>query len=283
MIYYFLLFLATALFSSQFLLNQLFRKYKGSSAADSLIFTLYTSLAGFFIVFIINGFRLEFSLFSVLIALIYSVVNLLYNAASLKSFETVNLSVYSVFSMLGGLLFPSVFGIFYSAETVTAQKIICFILISTALFLTIDRKAKKSKKAYFYYAAVFVLNGSVGVLSVIHQAGTSAVDSFSFLMHTRLISFFFSATIYALKYRGFPRITMRPLLCCIAFTAMCSLGNLFLLISLKHIDASVQYPIVTGGVMLFSLIISLIRKENVTKKEVFSTLIAFLSTLFIIM
>lgn len=283
MIYYFLLILATALFSSQFLLNQLFCSFKGSSAADSLLFTLYTSLAGFFIVFIINGFRLELSLFSVLIALIYSVVNLLYNAASLKAFETVNLSVYSVFSMLGGMLLPSVFGIFYSAEAMTVQKLICFIFISAALFLTIDRKARKSKKAYFYYAAVFVLNGSVGVLSVIHQSGSSAVDSFSFLMQTRLISFFFSAIGFALKYRAFPRITMRPLLCCVAFTAMCSLGNLFLLISLKHIDASVQYPIVTGGVMLFSLIISLIRKEKVTKKEALSTLVAFLSTLLIIM
>ncbi len=281
MIYYFLLILAAALFASQFLLNQLFQKYKGSGAADSLLFTLYTSLAGFFIVFIINGFRLEFSSFSVVIALIYSVVNLLYNAASLKSFETVNLSVYSVFSMLGGMLLPSVFGIFYSAEKVTAAKIICFVLISAAIFLTADRKAKKSKKAYFYYAAVFILNGTVGVLSVIHQSGTSAVDSFSFLMHTRIISFLFSAFIYAVKYRSFPRIGLRPLLCAVSFTAMCSIGNLLLLISLKHIDASVQYPIITGGVMLISLLISLIRREKVTKKEAFASVVAFVASIII--
>ena len=84
MTYYFLLILSAALFASQFLLNQLFQKFKGSTSADSLLFTLYTSLAGFFIIFIINGFRLEFSAFSAVIALIYSVVNLLYNAASLN-------------------------------------------------------------------------------------------------------------------------------------------------------------------------------------------------------
>lgn len=281
MTYYFLLILSAALFASQFLLNQLFQKFKGSTSADSLLFTLYTSLAGFFIIFIINGFRLEFSAFSAVIALIYSVVNLLYNAASLKSFETVNLSVYSVFSMLGGMLLPSVFGIFYSAEKVTFSKILCFILISAAIFLTADRKAKKSKNAYFYYAAVFILNGSVGVLSVIHQSGASAVDSFSFLMHTRLISFLFSAVIYAAKYRAFPRITMRPLMCCVAFTTMCSLGNLFVLIALKHIDASVQYPIITGGVMLISLLISLIRREKVTKKEAFASIVAFIASVII--
>ncbi len=183
--------------------------------------------------------------------------------------------------MLGGMLLPSVFGIFYSSEKVTFSKIICFILISAAIFLTADRKAKKSKKAYFYYAAVFILNGSVGVLSVIHQSGASAVDSFSFLMHTRLISFLFSAVIYAVKYRAFPRITVRPLMCCVAFTAMCSLGNLFVLIALKHIDASVQYPIITGGVMLISLLISIIRREKVTKKEAFASVVAFIASVII--
>ena len=64
---------------------------------------------------------------------------------------------------------------------------------------------------------------------------------------------------------------------------MCSLGNLFVLIALKHIDASVQYPIITGGVMLISLLISLIRREKVTKKEAFASVVAFIASVILAM
>lgn len=280
--YYLLLILSAALFASQFLFNQLFRKQCGSSSEASLLFMLYTSLAGFFLIFVINGFRLEFSVFSLWIAVLCSVVNLLYTAASLKAFETVNLSVYSVFSMLGGMLLPSVFGILFRDETLTTGKLVCFLFICAALFFTTDRRAKKSKNAYFYYAAVFLLNGFTGVLSVIHQSGASAVDSCSYLMHTRLISLLLSAAIYALKYRSFPSISVRPILCCAAFALTCSLGNLFVLIALKHIDASVQYPLITGGVMLFSLLISIIRRERVTKRETFASVAAFIASVILV-
>ena len=53
------------------------------------------------------------------------------------------------------------------------------------------------------------------------------------------------------------------------------------LIALKHLQASVQYPIVTGGVMIMSLMISLLRKEKISYKNVISTAIAFLSTVLI--
>ena len=53
------------------------------------------------------------------------------------------------------------------------------------------------------------------------------------------------------------------------------IGNLFLLISLVHLPASVQYPLVTGGVMLFSTLISALRKEKIEKKEYIAAVISF--------
>ncbi len=42
--------------------------------------------------------------------------------------------------------------------------------------------------------------------------------------------------------------------------------------------ASVQYPMVTGGTIVFSTLIDLIRKEKVSKREITATIIAFVSS-----
>ncbi len=59
-------------------------------------------------------------------------------------------------------------------------------------------------------------------------------------------------------------------------------GNLFLLIALGSLPASVQYPLVTGGVMVFSAIISTIRREKLTTRDYIATAIAFLASVVIV-
>ena len=53
------------------------------------------------------------------------------------------------------------------------------------------------------------------------------------------------------------------------------LANLWLVIALAHVDASVQYPMVTGGVMIVSTLICFFGKNKPTKKELLSLLFAF--------
>ena len=59
------------------------------------------------------------------------------------------------------------------------------------------------------------------------------------------------------------------------------MGNLFLLIALAVLPASVQYPLVTGGVMVCSTIISTIRKEKLTARDYAATVVALLASIFI--
>lgn len=282
MMYYAMLAAAAVLFAMQFLFNQKFEEECGSATASAAMFSLYGGIGGFLILFAINGFKLEFSWFSLIFAVIYALVGVLYTVASVKSFEHVNLSAYSVFAMLGGMLLPSVYGIIFRSEEVTIFKILCGILIIVSLLFTIDTKQKSGKK--IYYAAVFVLNGLTGVISVIHQSNTAfaVVDGFSFLMIARIASALMCLP-FCLNIRCEMRrfLTAKAILCSLGFAAFCGIGNLLVLISLKHIPASVQYPIITGGVMFVSLLISVLRKENVTRKNVVSTIIAFLSTILI--
>lgn len=277
MTYYILLSAAVILFSSQFLFNQKFQEQCGSDLNASMLFSLLSSICGFAVLFAINGFKTDFSLFSFLMGIAYSAVGLLYTFASIKAFEKVNLAAYSVFAMLGGMLIPSVFGILFNGEEISLLKILCYVFTVAALLFTVEFKGEKK-----YYAFVFVLNGLTGVISVIHQSNTvyHIVDSMSFLILARA-----SASImcipFCVKHFNSVRkmITKSSVVYSFGFAIFCGVGNLFVLIALKHLPASVQYPIITGGVMLVSLIISIMRKENVSKKNAIATAIAFVSSL----
>jgi drug/metabolite transporter (DMT)-like permease len=59
------------------------------------------------------------------------------------------------------------------------------------------------------------------------------------------------------------------------------LGNFILLIALSHVDSSVQYPMVTGGIIIVSTIISYFGDKKPNKKELLSVAAAFLGLLFL--
>ena len=62
------------------------------------------------------------------------------------------------------------------------------------------------------------------------------------------------------------------------YSVLNSVGNLLLLIALLHLPASVQYPVITGGVIVVSTLIVIIRREIITKKELLAAGIAFVAT-----
>lgn len=279
---YFILFVSVLLFSSQFLFNQKFQEKCGSDFQASMVFSFVSSFCGFFVLLVVNGFKMEFSLFSFIVGIFYSLVGILYTFASIKAFDKVNLSAYSVFAMLGGMLVPSVYGIAFNNEEITAFKLLCYMFTVLALLFTIDFKDKKTGK--IYYALVFLLNGLTGVISVIHQSNTvyHVADSFSFLMLARISTTIMCVPFCLKNYNTVKAmITKETFLYSFGFAVFCGVGNLFVLIALKYFPASVQYPIITGGVMLVSLIISIIRKENVNRKNIYATVVAFLSTIFL--
>ena len=60
------------------------------------------------------------------------------------------------------------------------------------------------------------------------------------------------------------------------------IANWILLLSLVHIDASMQYPLVTGGTMIVATIYSFINGSKPNSKEILSVVFAFLGMLVLI-
>lgn len=281
MINYSLVIAATVLFSLQFLFNQRFQESCGTDLKASLVFSLYKSMVIVFIMLIISGFKVEFTWFSMLMATIYAASGILMSYYSLKAFSVANLSVYSVFSMLGGMLLPFLLGIIFYDEPLTVFKVICCILIVGAVLLNI-KSGTQSKKALIYYFAVFFLNGIAGVISKIHQSSSYAhVDSSGFMIWSSVVTVAICAIWLLVGYRKIPLVKDKELLFVSGYGVFNGLGNLFLLIALSVLPASVQYPLVTGGVIVCSAVISTVRKEKLTAKDYAATAIALLASIFI--
>lgn len=276
--YYFIIALSTIMFSVQFMFNNNYQKENGNGIIQSINFSLYTSVFGLVILLIINNFKFEMSLFSFMVAIVYSLVILLTNYSSIKAFSYANLSVYSVFSMIGGMILPFLYGVL-KGEEIKFLRILCIVLITISILMTISDN-KHSKKAIKYYIAVFFFNGLVGVLSSFHQSFDKVcVDSSSFLMLTKIITTVMCLILLLFQKNKSLVISKKSLLLCFYSAGLNSIANLLLLIALLHIPTSVQYPIVTGGTIVCATLIDKIRKTQVSKKELIAAAVALISSI----
>ena len=270
------------LFALQFLFNQQYQKIRGDGTDSAVTLSLYMHGISFLIMLVLNGFKLRATWFSILMAVIYAAVVLGYSFSSLKAFKTANLSVFSIFAMLGGMLLPLAYGVIFRNEGFTVTKIICVILIGIATAMSFE-KGNKNKGNMKYYLAVFVLNGLVGVVSTIHQTKPElAVDSFSFMASVNICVVIFCVAFQLIVNKKITIVSLKELGYLAGYAGCNGIGNLFCQIALTSLPASVQYPIITGGVMVFSTLISLARREPIGGKTYLAAALACLSTILIL-
>ena len=281
--YYGMLASAALLFALQFFFNQMFQKSRGDGMNSAVTLSLYMHGISCLIMLVLNKFHLNITWFSFLMAVIYAAVVLGYSFASLKAFATANLSVFSIFAMLGGMLLPLAYGVIFRHEPFPITKIICVILIGVATAMSFE-KGKKNKGNMKYYLLVFVLNGTVGVISTIHQTKPElAVDSFSFMATINLCVVVFCTLFQLIAYKKLTRVTFKEFGCSAGYAVCNGVGNLLCLLALAlpGTNASVQFPIITGGTMFFSTALSIIRKEKPSAKTIIAALATFAASVFI--
>lgn len=136
---YGLLTASTVMFGLMFFFNDMFRKNYGSGLQATLVTTIGGGIFGLATLLIIKGFVLEFSWFALVMAVISAVNSLLFSFCSLKALGKINLSLYSLFSMLGGMALPFFSGIVFHGEALTVGKLVCFGIIAVALCMTTEK------------------------------------------------------------------------------------------------------------------------------------------------
>ncbi len=277
MFYYGMVLLAVTFFGLQFFFNRVYQQQCGSSWYTTFVFSLAAGLIGGALLLAINGFSLTVTPFTAIMAGAAAVNGLLFSFFAIRALGITNLSLFSVFSMIGGMALPFVTGILFYGEGITAAKILCFILIAVAMLFTVERGTKSGGR--IYYVGVFVTNGLSGVLSMIFNSasypkGTALDYSILGAIFRSLLA---GAALLLMARRPHTKIRLTAKVgVSLAMGGMLSVvGNYLLLIALKHIAGSVQYPLVTGGVMIVSTIIGFFTASKPRKKDVLAVLTAF--------
>ena len=225
-----------------------------------------------------------------MIALLSVANGFLFTYCSFKVLGIVNLSMFSLFAMLGGMVIPFFQGIIFYKEPFTLAKIIAVIFITLALLCTIDfrkdQSRKTDKKAYLYYLGVFMLNGLGGALSKIYSSAPQElrISEAGYSVWLALLNTIIAGTILLV---AFPKKRKETTSLGVSSTAICAtsgvlnkVANFMLIVALTSgIDASVQYPMVTGGVMIVSTLAAYLTENKPTKKELLSIATAFIGTL----
>lgn len=278
--YYLIVIVSVLMFGVCFELNDIYRKLRTSSLASSLESSFVGSAAGLVVLFAISGFGFQATLFTLCIALLAALCGMGFMFCSFQSLDRVNLSLYSLFSMLGGMVLPFFQGILFYGEQITVAKIICVVFVCIALGLTTSRG--KNRGGTIYYIGVFVLNGMSGVLSKIFASApfeTTSAEWYSIWIS--IFTVVISGTLWLLFFRkqSMLRYTWKAFGVSSLNGAIERFANFLLVIALVHLDASVQYPLVTGGVIIVSTLISFFGHNKPSKKELLSVLMAFVGLL----
>lgn len=279
--YYALIIAAVILFGFNFALNDVYRKVRGSTVKASLEATFFGGIIGMFILIVLNGFDLVFTPFLLIMSFVAALNGFAFTFCGFKALNSINLSLYSLFSMLGGMMLPFIQGILFYGEKITLAKVLCFLFICAALILTVEKGEKR--KGMIYYVGIFVLNGMSGVISKIYTTapfarGNATTYSVMTAAWGVVVSGILILTLFR-KYNEEKRLSIRSVGVAAATGTLNKVANFMLVISLVHVENTVQYPMVTGGVMIVSTVICFFGKNKPKRKDIISVSLAFVGLL----
>ena len=125
---------AGVLFSVQFLFTKQYQLRAGAGWRPAIWMLVFANLWMGFLFLSAGGFRLRILPASLLYAVVYAVCAAVNNAASLFAMRLGKVAVVTLFSLSGGLLLPSAYGVIRLGEPLTAGKAAGTLLIVLASF-----------------------------------------------------------------------------------------------------------------------------------------------------
>ena len=239
--------------------------------------------------FIINGLKVNFSIFSILMSLCYNLTIIIYSVIGRYVIHKGSLALYTLFLMSGGMLVPYVWGILFLNEAFTIRSILGIILIIAAILISNTTQIKLNFKFVLLCFAVFFLNGFTSVFSKLHQTTTAypTVSTTDFVILSGIIRLLIGGIMFLTEYKkgddmfDKPKSSTLSVLFLLLFSTVASgTSSLLQLYSAKTVPATVLYPFITGGSIIFTSLAGMILyKEKLTKEIIASISICFAGTL----
>lgn len=288
---YVLVIIAVILFGAQFLTKSEYVKKMGSGLFQTMFLSLLGGVVGAVVMLFTNKFRFEYTHFTLIMSLVNFTNGFIFTLCSLKSFEYVNLAVYSIYTMLGGMILPILAGVLFYKESFTWGLGICIVFVCVAIVLVSvqkkkdkqEKKAKNSKLALLFYMGVFISNGMSGVISKFYtEANFAKASSAGYSLLASLITAILSLAFVLIFWKKRPKIYIKPTLIALGGNVGNRVANYLLLLALAVLPASVNYSFVTGGTIIVSTLLSYFTDKKPSLKEWLSVISAFIGIMFLV-
>lgn len=289
--YYLLMLVGVIILAANFSFQKLYQKHVGSSVVKGLFFNtlngIITAVVFFFIhlaLFGIEGFG--FSLFAIVCATAMSAFCFLYVMFGFKMMKKGAMTNYTLFLMSGGMIIPYLFGIVFLGEFSTlpgwqiALRIVGLLLVVSGVVISNRAKEKNSnlKAIILLGVLIFLLNGGGSVASKVHQLpefAEIATSTTGFVFIQGLVqAVLCSATLLIIGPKHKEELRAIPKFKALGFSSGNAIGSgVYVMIQLtcaSRLPASVLFPMITGGTIVFSALAGwLFFKEKPTKSILF--------------
>lgn len=284
---YIMLTSAAFLLAMDFALNKLYQKLRGTSPKVSLFFNSVLGLATAVIFFVMNKCRFSFSSYSALMAMIMSVLVMSYNIIGFRLLKIGSMAIYTLFLMTGGMVLPYIFGLMFLGEPFSILKTSGLVFIITAIVMSNFSSGKINGRQILMCIAVFTLNGFVSIISKLHQIEVNyeCVSSVEFVILGGICKFVIAGILYLIfssreKQSGKTEHPGMALLIIISSAAVGGLSSVMQLNGAKALPATLLYPFITGGSIVFSALTGVVAfKERLSAKTVISIVLCFAGTI----
>ncbi len=284
MLDYLLVLLSVVLLAGAFTVQKFYQKSTDGSTESSTVFSMVSAICSITFLILRNvtadGLMVEFSWYSLINSILKGACGFLYTIIGFKILQRSNVATYMLFLMSGGMVVPAIWGWAFLGEQATVLRVIGIVVILISIVLSNSSVKKLDRKLILMCVSVFILNGFVSVFSKLHQvadAKFNPIDTVSYALIGTICSFIMSSSLklgIALKNKkktedkGKTKIKIWSILLIVLYSVLGTISNLLQLSGAKNLDASVLYPMVTGGTIVLSGIFALIFfNEKPSKKE----------------
>lgn len=275
---------ATLLLAVDFAFSKLYQKKSGVGITAGLSFNALNGLFTAVVFFALGGFKFNFSTFSVIMAFAMAAFALTYSLIGFRILRDGNMAMYTLFLMTGGMILPYIYGLLALDEPLRIIRLAGLAVIIAAVAFSNSGTKKPTSLQIILCVAVFLLNGMVSIISKAHQVDTlhSPVDTTQFVMLSGVAKFIMSsAALLFTKTKTKDKLpqasNILPL--ALASAVVGGVSYMLQLIGAQNLPATVLYPCVTGGSIIFSAFAGkILFKEKITKVQWISIVLCFAGT-----
>lgn len=285
---YIMIIIADILLAVDFAFQKKYQKTAGTSVKAGVSYNALLGVLSAVIFFVMNKFRIHITAFSLLMAVAFATLIMLYVFIGFKIMKKGNMALYTLFLMSGGMTVPFVWGVIFWQEVISLWRVAGLIFIIAAIILSNTGAKKPDKNQMFLCILVFFMNGFASVIAKTHQLSDASklVTSSDFVILVNASKAVICSV--ALLFMGAKgkntaseKLPMKPVVIISALSAVAGGLSYYLqLIGAVSVPATVLYPLITGGtVILTSLTGMIVYKEKIAPMQWVGIGICLLGTL----